>query len=149
VISGALLERLWLPGIAPLIREANAEEPKENPSEKPSLADTAPDKPEPSKATSRESLLSSEASAREEELLFDPGYSFKVDDHTGAGHLRYPLEIAPARAGLTPKLPLQYNSRARNGWLGVGWDRTSGRGCTNASTALSRTCRSDVDAESG
>ena len=36
--------------------------------------------------------------------------------------LSYPVEVPPGRAGHAPQLALSYNSSAKNGWLGVGWD---------------------------
>jgi hypothetical protein len=40
--------------------------------------------------------------------------------------MRYPIQVPPARAGLSPKLSINYSSSGGNGWLGVGWDLSMG-----------------------
>ena len=46
----------------------------------------------------------------------------EVSDFIGSSHVRYPIQVPPARAGLSPDLSLSYTSAGGNGWLGVGWD---------------------------
>jgi RHS repeat-associated protein len=41
---------------------------------------------------------------------------------TGDARLTYPLELPPGRHGMEPELALSYDSRAGDGWLGLGWD---------------------------
>ncbi len=53
------------------------------------------------------------------------GGSVSVDNH-GAADYSIPLKIAPGRAGLEPKLALQYNSGAGNGIGGLGWSLSTG-----------------------
>ncbi len=46
--------------------------------------------------------------------------SFSVNS-SGAARYTVPIEVPPGIGGMTPKLALNYSSRARNGFLGVGW----------------------------
>jgi RHS repeat-associated protein len=46
-------------------------------------------------------------------------------NHLGQARLGYPIEVPPGRAGMQPRLALQYNSSAGNGWTGMGWDLTT------------------------
>ncbi|MBL8013715.1 MAG: hypothetical protein JNN05_07685, partial [Candidatus Omnitrophica bacterium] len=45
----------------------------------------------------------------------------QVDPQSGSASFGVPIEIPSGRAGLQPNINLQYNSRLRNGPLGVGW----------------------------
>jgi len=45
---------------------------------------------------------------------------------TGAVKFAYPIQLPPARGGLTPDLSLHYNSYLKNGWLGMGWSLDPG-----------------------
>ena len=53
--------------------------------------------------------------------LVDP----PAQNHGGSAQLSYPL-IVPHGRGATPKLALQYDSSAENGWLGLGWGLSLG-----------------------
>jgi len=43
-------------------------------------------------------------------------------NNQGSANLSYPLELPPARSGISPQLVIQYNSDGGSGWLGEGWD---------------------------
>ena len=43
-------------------------------------------------------------------------------NNQGSANLSYPLELPPARSGISPNLAIQYNSDGGSGWLGEGWD---------------------------
>jgi hypothetical protein len=45
----------------------------------------------------------------------------EVSSQTGAFQHRLPIELPPARRGLTPSLALSYDSSTGNGLAGVGW----------------------------
>jgi hypothetical protein len=42
-------------------------------------------------------------------------------DNSGAARHQIPINIPPGRAGVQPKLVLEYNSYGGNGWIGMGW----------------------------
>ena len=48
-----------------------------------------------------------------------------VATNDGGAHLTYPLNIPQGR-GITPSLPLSYDSAGGNGWAGLGWDLSVG-----------------------
>src|SRR6266699_1260390 len=50
---------------------------------------------------------------------FTPG-SFRVNE-AGAATYAIPIQVPPGIAGLEPKLAFTYNSKGRNGLLGMGW----------------------------
>jgi RHS repeat-associated protein len=56
------------------------------------------------------------------QMQSNPEVSFSIDDYKGGAHFSYPIVAPPARSKLSPNLSLNYNSRAPNGWIGVGWD---------------------------
>ena len=45
-----------------------------------------------------------------------------TEGNTGAAISSFTLETPPGRKGVQPNLAFQYNSNARNGWIGVGWN---------------------------
>src|SRR5437667_1373484 len=51
---------------------------------------------------------------------------FHTDLFTGRFTYRIPIELPPARGGSQPAIALQYNSSAKNGWCGAGWDLEMG-----------------------
>lgn len=60
----------------------------------------------------------------------DPGSGITLIDPPqangqGTTNLRYPLDLPPGRAGMTPQLAVSYNSGGGNGWMGVGWSLDS------------------------
>ncbi len=67
------------------------------------------------------------------------GGSVSVDNH-GSADYSIPLKITPGRAGLEPKLALQYNSGAGNGIAGLGWSLSTGfpGGITRGRSILAR-----------
>ena len=56
---------------------------------------------------------------------------------TGGLSHNIPIEVAPGRHGMEPKLALNYNSAGGNGWLGVGWELEMG--------AIERSSKHGVD----
>ncbi|WP_404870175.1 SpvB/TcaC N-terminal domain-containing protein [Kitasatospora griseola] len=49
------------------------------------------------------------------------GEAFRADPQTGTGTFTLPVELPAGRAGLTPKLALEYSSGNPNGPFGMGW----------------------------
>ncbi len=45
---------------------------------------------------------------------------------TGSFVYNYPIDVPPGIAGIQPKLSINYNSSAGNGWVGPGWDLSLG-----------------------
>lgn len=43
-------------------------------------------------------------------------------NNQGSANLSYPIELPPARNGMSPNLAISYNSDGGSGWLGEGWD---------------------------
>lgn len=43
-------------------------------------------------------------------------------NNQGSANLSYPIELPPARNGMSPQLAITYNSDGGSGWLGEGWD---------------------------
>ncbi|MCP3943326.1 MAG: hypothetical protein GY710_17825 [Desulfobacteraceae bacterium] len=56
---------------------------------------------------------------------------------TGAATAAIPILIPPGRAGMQPKIALNYNSYQKNGWMGMGWDISMG--------AIQRSTKRGVD----
>ena len=42
-------------------------------------------------------------------------------NNVGSARLRHDVELPPGRNGVEPSLSFQYDSEAKNGWLGMGW----------------------------
>src|SRR6266568_2613170 len=51
---------------------------------------------------------------------------FHTDLFTGRFTYAVPIRVPPGRQGSEPSLALRYNSSAKNGWCGVGWDLDMG-----------------------
>jgi Salmonella virulence plasmid 65kDa B protein/FG-GAP-like repeat/Insecticide toxin TcdB middle/N-terminal region len=64
-------------------------------------------------------LLLPEGHAQTTVAGFTPG-TFKVNE-AGAATYTIPIQVPPGIAGLEPKLAFTYNSKGRNGLLGMGW----------------------------
>src|SRR5207253_1327954 len=64
-------------------------------------------------------FASSAASAQTVAAGFTPG-SFRVNA-SGAATYTIPIQVPPGIAGMEPKLAFTYNSKGRNGLLGMGW----------------------------
>jgi Salmonella virulence plasmid 65kDa B protein len=107
-----------------IAQESETDQKQEPP---PSPSNFPPDEPPPDDVKAYETSTSGgdsllTESAPEPQQIFNPQSDFDVDDFTGAAHLKYPIQVPPARAGLAPKLVIDYNSYGKNGWLGVGFD---------------------------
>ncbi|MBI5804823.1 VCBS repeat-containing protein [candidate division TA06 bacterium] len=51
---------------------------------------------------------------------------FSVDKFTGTSNFTYPIEVAPGRNGMEPRINLVYNSNGPTTWCGNGWDLNLG-----------------------
>jgi RHS repeat-associated protein len=71
-----------------------------------------------------------------------PG-TFEVTDR-GAAHYSIPITVPPGRAGLEPKLSIDYTNAKDNGYLGVGWSVTG----LSAISTCARTLAVDSEARS-